>query len=182
MLKTNVVFNLAIISGLLAPTVLLGDEAADVKIKRAQSAGPVRISAEATVIDMDGTVLKKGTNGWTCIPGVPLMPGDDHPMCNDKVWMGWLDAMKAGKTFSTKVIGYAYMLMGDAMVNNANPDATDQNDGGPWIKEGPHLMLLMPSEDNMAGLSRDPNSGGPYVMWDKTPMVHVMVPLAEKHK
>lgn len=181
MLIKNVVLNLTIISGLMAPTALLGDETVDAKIKRALSAAPDRISAEATVIDMDGTVLKKGTNEWTCFPGVPLMPGDDHPMCNDAVWMGWLDAMKAGKVFSTEVIGYSYMLQGDAMVNNGNPMATDKNDGGQWIEEGPHVMLLMPSVKNMEGLSRDPNSGGPYVMWDKTPMAHVMVPLTEKN-
>lgn len=180
MLKKKYVFSLAIITSLMAPTALLGEDTVEAKIKRALSAAPDRISAKATVIDMDGTVLKKGANEWTCFPGVPLMPGDDHPMCNDGVWMGWLKAMKAGKTFSTKVIGYSYMLMGDAMVNNADPTATDQNDGGQWIQEGPHLMLLMPSADNMAGLSRDPNSGGPYVMWDNTPMVHVMVPLAAK--
>ncbi len=41
-------------------------------------------------------------------------------------------------------------------------------------------MLLMPSTDMIEGMSRDPYAGGPYVMWDKTPLVHVMVPLEAK--
>ena len=40
-------------------------------------------------------------------------------------------------------------------------------------------MLLLPSTDNLEGVSRDPFGGGHYVMWDKTPLVHVMVPLGE---
>ncbi|TNE57390.1 MAG: hypothetical protein EP340_08755 [Alphaproteobacteria bacterium] len=153
-----------------------------VKIDRAMSAAPSDISAEATIVDADGTVLREGTNGWTCIPGVPLIPGDDHPMCNDAVWMKWLDAFANGKEFSTDVIGVSYMLQGDALVNNDNPAATDPSDGGMWVQDGPHLMMLFPSLDMIADLPRDPYVGGPYVMWDNTPMVHVMVPVVPKER
>lgn len=147
------------------------------KIARAVSAAPARISANATIMDVDGTILREGSNGWTCLPGVSLIPGDKHPMCNDETWTRWMKAAATGTAFTTDVIGYSYMLQGDAMVNNDNPAATDRNDGGHWVQEGPHLMILVPSPDQLKGLSRDPKSGGPYVMWDNTLMVHMMVPL-----
>ena len=69
------------------------------------------------------------------------------------------------------------MLAGDAMVNNANPMATDVNDGGMWIQEGPHLMLLFPNREMAANLPHDPYEGGPYVMWGDTPLWRVMAPI-----
>jgi len=160
-------------------TVVAEDESNDTKIARAMSAAPSGISAEATIMDVDGTILREGSNGWTCIPGVGLIPGDDHPMCNDATWMAWMKAAGEGTPFTTDVVGYSYMLQGDAMVNNDNPAATDPNDGGVWVQEGPHLMLLLPT-GMLDGVNRDPNAGGPYVMWGDTPLVHVMVPVGER--
>lgn len=170
------------IASILAISSALGadEESVDAKIARAASAAPASISDNATIMDVDGTLLREGTNGWTCLPGVGLIPGDKHPMCNDATWMAWMKAAGAGTPFSTDVVGYSYMLMGDAMVNNNDPGATDPNDGGVWVQEGPHLMLLMPSSDLLDGMSRDPFAGGPYVMWGDTPMVHVMVPVGGK--
>ena len=155
-------------------------ESNESKIARAMKAAPSDISANATIIDVDGKVLRKGTNRWTCLPGVSLIPGDKHPMCNDKVWMKWMKAAKEGVTFTTSVIGISYMLQGDGLVSNDNPAETDKNKGT-WVKEGPHMMMLMPT-NMLADLPRDPYSGGPYVMWDKTPLVHVMVPVKTKLK
>jgi hypothetical protein len=154
-------------------------ESNETKIARAMSAAPDSISAEATIMDVDGTVLREGSNGWTCMPGVGLLPGDKHPMCNDATWMAWMKAAGEGTPFTTDVVGYSYMLQGDAMVNNNNPAATDPNDGGVWVQEGPHLMLLLPSS-MLDGVNRDPSAGGPYVMWGETPLVHVMVPVGER--
>ena len=156
------------------------EESVDDKIARAMSAAPSDISANATIVDTDGTLLREGTNGWTCMPGVALIPGDKHPMCNDETWTRWMKAVAEGAEFSTDVIGVSYMLQGDALVNNDDPAATDPNDGGVWVQEGPHLMLLVPSSDALKGMSRDPYAGGPYVMWGDTPLVHVMVPVEAK--
>ena len=151
-------------------------ESAEDKIARAMLAAPEGISADATIMDVDGTVLREGGNGWTCFPGVGLIPGDKHPMCNDAVWMQWMATAGAGEPFETDVIGYSYMLAGDAMVNNDDPSATDPSEGV-WVQEGPHLMLLMPSSMSLDGINRDPFAGGPYLMWGDTPMRHVMVPV-----
>lgn len=156
-------------------------ETKEAKIARAVSAAPASVSDKATVMDVDGSILREGSNGWTCLPGVGLIPGDKHPMCNDAAWMAWMKAAKAGEDFTANTMGTSYMLQGDALVNNNNPAATDPNDGGVWVQEGPHLMLLMPKAA-MAGLSRDPFAGGPYVMWEGTSMVHVMVPVSIDNK
>ena len=151
------------------------------KIKRAIRAAPNNITDEATIMDADGTILREGTNGWTCFPGVPLISGDKHPMCNDAVWMDWLIALfEGGYPSPPSTIGTSYMLLGDALVDNNNPGGTDPNDGGMWDQEGPHLMMLFPTLEEIAHLPRDPNAGGPYVMWDNTPLVHVMIPITDK--
>lgn len=149
------------------------------KIDRAQSAAHSDLSARATILDADGTVLRQGDSDWQCFPGIPLMPGDKHPMCNDSVWMAFLDAASQGKPFTTDRIGISYMMQGDANVSNANPAATDPNNGDVWVEEGPHVMIIVPKE-LLKGVSDDPYNGGPYVMWKDTPYAHIMVPLDNK--
>ena len=47
------------------------------KIKSALAAAPAAVSKDATVMDMETMkVLRKGTNGWTCMPDGPS-PGTD---------------------------------------------------------------------------------------------------------
>ena len=77
-------------SFMIAGIAWADDESTATKIARTEMAAPASISAEATIMDADGTVLREGSNGWICMPGVPLIPGDDHPMCNDAVWTAWL--------------------------------------------------------------------------------------------
>src|SRR5689334_10649239 len=53
-------------------------------IASAESAAPAAVSSKATIVQFDGkgamTVLRKRTNGWTCMPDAPDTPGPD-PMC-----------------------------------------------------------------------------------------------------
>lgn len=170
----------AVALGLLALSAALAkaQESNAEKIKRAMSAAPAMISAKALILDLDGTQLRKGSNSWTCYPGVPLIPGSKDPMCNDRVWQAWIHAASKGQPFKTDSIGFSYMLAGDGLVNNADPGATDKSKGT-WIKEGPHLMVLLP-ESTLGSLPATPSAPGPYVMWGKTPLFHVMVPLADR--
>ncbi len=151
-----------------------GGESTEDKITRAQSAAHPGISKNATILDMDGTVLKKGTNGWTCLPGT--LPGDKKPMCNDETWLKMIKAVKTKAPFTADRIGISYMLQGDALVSNSSPYATDQKNGDVWVQEGPHLMIIVPKE-MLKGLTDDPFNGGPYVMWKDTPYAHIMVPV-----
>jgi hypothetical protein len=164
---------LTVVALLVAANTYGGESAAD-KIIRAKSAAHSMISENATVMDVDGTILQKGSNGWVCMPGIG--PGDDHPMCNDQVWVRLMQAAASGSDFQTDRIGISYMLQGDANVSNSDPAAKDPNNGDVWVQEGPHLMVVVP-KPMLAGLSDDPYNGGPYVMWKDTPYAHIMVPV-----
>jgi hypothetical protein len=45
------------------------------------------------------------------------------------------------------------------------------------VKEGPHLMIIMPSKDVLNSLSTNPEDPV-YVMWKDTPYAHIMVKIA----
>lgn len=154
-------------------------EGNDEKIKRAELAAQTDLSSKATILDTDGSVLKEGGAHWHCVPGIPLIPGDTHPMCNDPVWSKLLKAAATGAAFETDRIGISYMLQGDAFLSNSNPAATDPNNGDQWVEEGPHIMIVVPKE-LLKGISDDPYNGGPYVMWKDTPYAHIMVPIKNK--
>ena len=105
-------------------------------------------------------------------------------MCNDEVWMNWLYAVvhlfgTGDWLFETDTVGYSYMLRGDALVNNDDPTGGEL---GLWDQEGPHIMMLFPTEAEIDDLPRDPNAGGPYVMWGETPLIHVMVPMTDRDR
>jgi len=152
----------------------------DQKIARAAEAAPESITAQATFIDVDGTVLRQGTNGWQCLPAAG--PGSSHPMCNDEVWMRLMQAIGDKADFKTDKVGISYMLAGDDNVNNADPYDTKPDPGEVWVQEGPHLMILVPDLGALEGLSDDPDNGGPYVMWKGTPYAHIMVPVGPRVK
>ena len=153
---------------------IYGAESTSEKIARAKSAAHPAISDNATIMDVDGKILQEGSNGWVCMPGIG--PGDDHPMCNDQVWVKLMDAAGSNSDFQTDRIGISYMLQGDALVSNSDPTAKDPKNGDVWVQEGPHLMIVVPKA-MLKGMSDDPFNGGPYVMWKDTPYAHIMVPV-----
>jgi len=160
----------------------LAGESADEKIARAMSAAPAAVSAEATIVDTDGTVLREGSNGWTCLPDT--MPGDRAPMCNDAVWMQLMGMMMGGPEYVPDRIGISYMLQGEpegSGVSNSNPAHPDHRSADDYVETGPHLMIVVPKA-MLEGITDDPNVGGPYVMWGDTPFAHIMVPVALEGK
>ena len=162
---------------LTAPGALFAGGSTEEKIARAMSAAPPEVSAEATIMDSDGTVLREGDNGWTCLPDT--MPGDEAPMCNDAVWMEMMSAVGNKAPFETDRIGISYMLQGDigAGVSNSTPYHPDPKHAHDYTETGPHMMIIVPKE-MLKDISEDPSSGGPYVMWGDTPYAHIMVPVA----
>lgn len=148
----------------------------DALVAQARSAAPAMISADATIV-VDGKVVVEGSNGWTCMP--ETLPGDNSPICNDAVWMELLTAMGNKAPFSTDRIGFSYMLKGDGGVSNSDPFHANHAEAEDYIKEGPHLMIIVPGA-LLEGLTRDPHAGGPYVMWGDTPYAHIMVPVADR--
>ncbi|WP_265570404.1 hypothetical protein [Sphingomicrobium nitratireducens] len=146
------------------------------QMQSALSAGPADVTAEATVIGLDGTVLREGTNGFTCMPESAMM----GPMCNDATWMALLGAFMKGEPYEGSSFGISYMLAGEGGapgVSNIDPTQTAPTQDNQWIKDGPHLMVILPDPAAYEGLSSDP-ADPVYVMWKDTPYAHLMVRIA----
>ena len=147
-------------------------------MQSALSAGPADVTDAATVLDAEGNVLREGTNGWTCIAETPGM----GPMCNDAVWMQALGAMQAGEAFPTGKFGVSYMLAGEGGapgVSNIDPSATEPTEDNMWIKDGPHMMIILPDPAAYEGMTND-TAQPVYVMWKDTPFAHLMVRISDE--
>jgi hypothetical protein len=150
-------------------------------IAEAMSAAPPAISRDATIVAMnaDGSVrtLRKGTNGWTCVPDDPGTPGVD-PMCTDPNAWEWAQAYLAHKPPPDKV-GFIYMLRGGSDASNTDPYATAPSKGMPWVTTGPHVMMVGPGVKNLPGYATgaQPDTSKPYVMFGGTPYEHLMIPV-----
>lgn len=162
---------------LFLPGTTHGQEKQDV-IASAKSAAPSSLSQNATVMDWEGNILRKGTNGWTCLPDRPDSPGTD-PWCVNDPWLNFLKAYVANEKPSYNQVGIAYMLMGDTPVSNTDPYATEKTTDADWVEDlGAHLMIVVPDHSMFESFSTDPNNGGPWIMWPNTPYAHIMVPIA----
>lgn len=153
------------------------------KIKSAMSAAPDVIANKATIKDwpsVEGgemTLLREGTNGFTCLPDMPDTPGND-PMCLDEAWMQWAEAWMNKADFKATKMGFGYMLQGGTPESNIDPYAEGPTDDNEWLSDAdPHLMIIVPDLAALEGLPVKPEGGGPWVMWRNTPYVHIMVPM-----
>jgi hypothetical protein len=150
-------------------------------IKSAESAAPGSISKGATIIAMgqDGKMreVRKGTNGWTCMPDNPTTPGPD-PMCMDKNALEWATAWMEHKAPPTAKVGFMYMMAGGTDASNTDPYAQKPEASNNWVKTGPHVMVVG-AKGMMEGYPRDakPDTTKPYVMWPDTPYEHLMLPV-----
>ena len=173
-MSRTVMFFVALLVVVLTSTALAVESSA-VKIQRALSAAPAWVQANATVVEIKNgkaIVLRKGSNGFTCLPGTPGVVGDD-PICMDAQAMLWAQSWmghnpKPGNTAP----GVAYMLAG----------GSDYSVTDPWAKSGthvyhypPHWMLMWPLDPKTSGLSSKYSTTGTWVMWSGTPYAHLMI-------
>ncbi len=154
-------------------------QASDVElIADAESAAPESVTKNATIKTSDGRVLRQGSNSWTCYPG----SGAIGPMCNQAQWDELIGAVMAKEPIDVQKFSLSYMMAGEGEalgVSNVDPFATEPTDQNQWVKEGPHLMILVPDQTALEGLSTDPNDPV-YVMWKDTPYAHIMVKVGEE--
>lgn len=146
-------------------------------IAEAESAAPESVTENATIKTGDGRILRQGSNSWTCYPGNEVI----GPMCNERPWDDLLAAMKGKNPIDVKEFSVSYMLagVGDALgCSNKDPYATEPTDDNDWVKEGPHLMILVPDPAMLEGLSTNPEDPV-YVMWKGTPYAHIMAKVEE---
>jgi hypothetical protein len=168
-------FNACVCLTLLGSTqAFAGDHEA--MIASAESAGPPAVTSKATIKAPDGTVLRKGSNSYTCYPQQAIM----GPMCNESTWDSLIHAMMNKESFDSNQFSVSYMLAGEGTapgVSNSDPYATDPAKSHDWVKEGPHLMIVVPDRGMLENVSTDPNDPV-YVMWKDTPYAHIMVKIA----
>ncbi len=166
------IINSVVFLGMLGSSMAMaGDKEA--MIASAESAGPASVTANATIKAADGTVLREGSNSYTCYPQQETI----GPMCNEPIWDALISAMLNKEKFEPKRFSVSYMLAGEGTaigVSNSDPYATDPKEADDWVKEGPHLMIIVPDRAMLKDLSRDPNDPV-YVMWGDTPYAHIMV-------
>lgn len=123
-------------------------------IARAMSAAPAAISAEAAIMKTDGTVLREGSNSWTCFPYFGSDPGQD-PACGDAAWTGAFLAEASGEDFVPASAGVSYMLASGT----------------------PHLMILVPEAGGFEGFNQTPGDGKTWLMWGDRVGRHLMIPI-----
>lgn len=148
----------------------------DALIRNAESAAPQVVTANATIKAADGTVLREGSNGYTCYPQREIA----GPMCNEAEWDKLLQAMLNKQDYQPTQLSISYMLAGEGTapgVSNVDPYATEPTADNDWIKEGPHMMIIVPDHSMLEGLSTNPKDPV-YVMWKGTPYAHVMIKMA----
>jgi hypothetical protein len=160
---------------LLASVMAQAQESTEAKIARALSAAPADIAKSARVVDQDAqaktTVLREGTNGFTCMPGNPKVIGDP-PMCSDAASMQWAADFKAHKPKPTNTVpGITYMLAGATQRSDSNPSDTTS----PAIHVGPHWMIMWPFDPKATGLPVTHKDTGAYIMWAGSPYAHLHV-------
>lgn len=150
-------------------------------IASAMKAAPARVAKEATIVAMgaDGAMrtLRKGTNGFTCMPDNPATPGPD-PMCMDPNGLEWANAYMGHKPPTAGKLGMIYMLAGGTDASNTDPYAQKPDSGNHWVRTGPHFMIVGADPAFYANYPKnaDPDTAAPYVMWAGTPYEHLMAP------
>ena len=157
------------VSDPLPPSVFTSSNHSDEwKIKNALSAAPSWITDDATVVEMGPgmteRVLRKGSNGWTCMPDIPGRPQHD-PMCGDETTMKWFRAVMRGKKPNIDRVGLSYMLLGEARQGQNIPPAKDPSTVKDWYYIGPHIMIVLPDNDQAAlkGINEDLSKDGEYI-------------------
>jgi hypothetical protein len=177
-----VCLSVSVFVGAAAVGAAVAQPAADTaKIASAMRAAPASVAKQAGVMDVgaDGSMreLRKGTNGFTCMPDNPATPGPD-PMCGDSNAMEWAHAWITRKPPPAQKVGFMYMLEGGTDASNTDPYAKAPTAGNNWVETGPHVMIVG-SPTALAAYPRSPkpDTASPYVMWAGTPYEHLMIPV-----
>ncbi len=162
----------------IPPSAPTGDAAL---IASALDAAPPSIGkdAEVAVMRSDGSMrsVRRGSNGFTCIPDDPSTPGPD-PMCADANAMDWMVALATRKPPPQGKAGLIYMLKGGVDASNTDPYATAPASGADWVRTGPHVMVVgAPGLLASYPAGPKPDTSMPYVMYGGTPYAHLMAPV-----
>ena len=176
------------------PTVLTLPDAphssAEWKIAAYSSAAPAEIAAGATIYDNDAkTVLRAGTNAWSCMAANPKGPDADGafssahvamPICFDAGGYKWISGFMTNTAPVLEHDAYMWMLHGDVGEDNTKPlvmSVDDIEDPDNWVQTGPHLMMMPKDPASLDSFPADFSTGAPFVMFKGSMFAHVMIPL-----
>ena len=135
-------------------------------IANAESAAPPEVAKNATILAWPATmrddfvVLRKGSNGWTCLPDRKQTVAND-PMCMDDIWMEWMNAAMSHRPAKIERVGLAYMLQGGWAPDQRNPMQTQAGKDAYFV--GPHIMVMLPDPRQLQGVSKDVHIGEPFL-------------------
>jgi hypothetical protein len=158
------------------------------EIEAYTSAAPNFIGDFAAVIGANGSILREGSNGWTCQSGNPRpLPKkgwknahEAMAVCHDNEGMKWMMGYMSGTKPNMERDSYMWMLNGDMGEDNTTAGIFDKKDSTPgkWIESGPHLMLMPKDPSSLDNFSTDFTAGAPYVMFAGTDYAHLMIPVS----
>ena len=156
------------------------------------TAAPSYIGDYATVMGGDGSILREGSNGWTCMPGNPRPfpangwdnPHQAMPTCSDTEAMKWMAAFMNNVDPIMDRDGYMWMLHGDVGEANLVPGVLSKSDSTPgqFIESGPHFMVVPKDPETLKNFTADFTRGEPYVMFPDSKWAHLMVPVGDYYK
>ena len=103
------------------------------QIAACSGAAPEFIGDGATIVGYDGSVIRQGSNGWTCLAANPRnmpeagwpTPHEAMPLCADEVSMAWVRLMSVEKCRTSQEMAISGWLMET------------------WVKTIPNLLFLM---------------------------------------
>jgi len=145
------------------------------QMARATMSGPSQITKDATIAEWqsDGsiTILREGSNQWTCFPGNENMVGN-VPMCCDPMGLQWAKDIYGLKEKPTNTApGLIYMLCGATQHSLVDPF----DKVGASIPIGPHYMILWPYDSVRDGMPNNIRDAGAWVAFDGTPYAHLHI-------
>jgi hypothetical protein len=133
------------------------------KIASATQAGPKFVVQNATVLDWPSSpggefrVLRAGTSGWTCLPGLPGSTHDE-PGCFDQAFLQFIKDSIAGRPPNVQSVGVSYMYGGFWVPNKSHAMGSDHE-----FHVGPHIMIIGLDQKIMQTLNHDGSNGESYV-------------------
>ena len=167
------------VSDVVEPTADSGTTAW--KIENAESAAPAAVARGATIVDfaaagaVGNTTMRRGDNGWTCLPDAPGTPYND-PNCIDRMGRVWFHSMGTTTAPDLTAAGLSYMLQGS--IRFAFEERFRSPEEREFEFEPPHVMIFLPLKVlDAVTLLPDPASGGPWLMFPGTDFAHIMIPV-----
>jgi hypothetical protein len=148
------------------------------KIASALQSGPKFVTRNAAVLDWPPSpggeyrVLRPGTNGWSCLPGVPGAVHDE-PGCFDQVFLQFIKETSAGRTPNVQRVGISHMYGGKWVPNKSHAMGS-----GNEFHVGPHSMIIGLDPKTMQALNQDGSNGEPYVNYlPGRPELFLVIPI-----